>query len=118
MKIFTPLLFLLCIFVGCQSKRYDIVIYNAAVYSDGIGSGAHYDVAIQADTIAAILPSGELKGKGLREIDATQLVLAPGFIDTHSHHDRSLKDNPSAEAAVSQGITTIIVGQDGGSGLP
>ena len=43
------------------------------------------------------------------------LVLAPGFIDTHSHHDRGLAEKPSADAAVSQGITTIVVGQDGSS---
>ena len=43
------------------------------------------------------------------------LVLAPGFIDTHSHHDRGLTEHRDAEAAVSQGITTIVVGQDGSS---
>lgn len=42
-------------------------------------------------------------------------ILAPGFIDTHSHHDWSLTKNPSALAATNQGITTIVVGQDGGS---
>lgn len=42
-------------------------------------------------------------------------VLAPGFIDNHSHHDGELSQNPSAGAVISQGITTIVVGQDGGS---
>jgi N-acyl-D-amino-acid deacylase len=42
------------------------------------------------------------------------LTLAPGFIDTHSHHDLGVFENRGALAAVSQGITTIIVGQDGG----
>jgi N-acyl-D-aspartate/D-glutamate deacylase len=42
-------------------------------------------------------------------------VLAPGFIDSHSHHDWGLKDNPTCIAATNQGITTIVVGQDGGS---
>ncbi len=46
------------------------------------------------------------------------LVLAPGFIDTHSHADRHLLDQPDALAAVSQGITTVIVGQDGQSPYP
>jgi N-acyl-D-amino-acid deacylase len=45
-------------------------------------------------------------------------VLAPGFIDTHSHHDGRLTSMGDALAAVSQGITTIIAGQDGGSPLP
>ncbi|MFN3840572.1 MAG: serine hydrolase [Cyclobacteriaceae bacterium] len=42
-------------------------------------------------------------------------VLAPGFIDSHSHHDWGLSENPSCIAATNQGITTIVVGQDGGS---
>lgn len=43
------------------------------------------------------------------------LTLAPGFIDSHSHHDWGLADNPSCLAATNQGVTTIVVGQDGGS---
>lgn len=45
------------------------------------------------------------------------LVLAPGFIDSHSHHDWGLTEHPDALAVVNQGITTIVVGQDGG-GVP
>ena len=47
--------------------------------------------------------------------DARGLVLTPGFIDTHSHMDQRLEEYPDALAALSQGITTIVVGQDGGS---
>lgn len=47
--------------------------------------------------------------------DGKGLVLAPGFIDSHSHHDWGLFDKPSCIAATNQGITTIVVGQDGGS---
>ena len=50
--------------------------------------------------------------------DGSGLVLAPGFIDTHSHHDGGLLGEPTALAAVSQGITTIVAGQDGGSQFP
>ena len=46
------------------------------------------------------------------------LVLAPGFIDTHSHADSDIAENPDALAAVSQGITTAVVGQDGSSRYP
>ena len=45
------------------------------------------------------------------------LVLAPGFIDSHSHHDWSLADQPTAIACLNQGVTTIVVGQDGGGSL-
>ena len=50
--------------------------------------------------------------------DAAGLILAPGFIDTHSHHDAGLLEELTALAAVSQGITTIVAGQDGGSRFP
>ena len=50
--------------------------------------------------------------------DAAGLVLAPGFIDTHSHHEGGLLEEPTALAAISQGITTIVAGQDGGSRFP
>ncbi|MES1218821.1 MAG: serine hydrolase [Bacteroidota bacterium] len=48
-------------------------------------------------------------------IDGHGLTLAPGFIDSHSHHDWDLDKNPDAVAVTNQGITTIVVGQDGGS---
>lgn len=48
-----------------------------------------------------------------RRIDGHGATLAPGFIDTHSHHDRGLAEARDAGAAVRQGITTIVVGQDG-----
>ena len=53
-----------------------------------------------------------------RVLDAHGLTLAPGFIDTHSHHDRGLAEQHDALAAVSQGITTIVAGQDGDSNFP
>jgi len=51
-------------------------------------------------------------------IDGSGLVLAPGFIDTHSHADDHLFEQPGALSAVSQGITTAVFGQDGGSPFP
>ncbi|WP_298356313.1 serine hydrolase [Runella sp.] len=47
--------------------------------------------------------------------NANGLTLTPGFIDAHSHHFGGLETHPGAEALVSQGITTIVIGQDGGS---
>lgn len=70
------------------------------------------DVRLSGDRIAAI---GDLSpAAGEPVIDAHGLALAPGFIDTHSHHDRGLEKSPDALAMVSQGVTTILVGQDGG----
>ena len=66
-----------------------------------------------------IIDVGELEARtNDTTIDGGGLVLAPGFIDTHSHADTEMFDQPSAPAAVSQGITTVVIGQDGGSPLP
>ncbi len=51
-------------------------------------------------------------------IDGTGKTLAPGFIDTHSHHDYDIPKAPDMVAVTSQGVTTIIVGQDGASQSP
>jgi N-acyl-D-amino-acid deacylase len=96
--------------------RPSFVITNALVL-DGTGSpGRRGAVRVEGDRIAAV---GDVTPRaGERTIDARGLALAPGFIDTHSHADDDLFDKPDALAVVSQGITTIIGGQDGGSTLP
>src|SRR5690348_6921686 len=92
------------------------LIVNANVI-DGTGApGRAADVRVVDGRIAAI-------GHWTRDprdhvIDAHGLTLAPGFIDTHSHHDRGLLTHPDALGAASQGITTIVVGQDGESHFP
>jgi N-acyl-D-aspartate/D-glutamate deacylase/CubicO group peptidase (beta-lactamase class C family) len=66
-----------------------------------------------------IRDTGTLRAlRGEKRIDGKGLVLAPGFIDTHSHHDREMFDQPGMAAVVSQGVTTIVVGQDGSSEFP
>jgi N-acyl-D-amino-acid deacylase len=84
---------------------------------DGTGSAPRSGaVRIEGDTIVAI---GALKAhKGEKVIDAKGQTLSPGFIDTHSHHDIDLDKHRDALAVVSQGITTIIVGQDGDENYP
>lgn len=92
------------------------VIVNASVI-DGSGAPARDEsVRIVGDRIAAV---GEFEpGEGDMLVDAGGLVLAPGFVDTHSHHDRGLDEMPEALAVVSQGVTTIVAGQDGGQQYP
>ena len=93
-----------------------VLITNALVI-DGTGSPARrVSVRVAGDRIAAI---GDIRpDDGDKVVDAGGLVLAPGFIDTHTHADGSLDDRPDALAVVSQGITTVIGGQDGGSPIP
>jgi N-acyl-D-amino-acid deacylase len=102
--------------VAPSAQAASTLIVNAQIV-DGTGSvpknGA---VRIERDTIVAI---GDLKAhKGEKVINAKGLTLSPGFIDTHSHHDVGLDKHRDALAAVSQGITTIIVGQDGEQSYP
>jgi N-acyl-D-amino-acid deacylase len=88
-------------------------LIRGAEVVDGSGAPARRaDVRISGDRIAAI---GQLStARDERVVDGEGLVLSPGFIDTHSHHDRGLDSAPDALAMVSQGVTTIVVGQDGG----
>src|SRR6478609_4649097 len=115
MKKFLFLLLVTGLF-SCQKQKFDLIISNAVIY-DGSGSPSITgDVGVNKDTIAAL---GDLsKAEATEIIDAKGLVLSPGFIDTHSHHSWGLNKNPEGLAVVSQGVTTIIVGQDGGSNLP
>lgn len=96
--------------------QYDLVIRGGTVF-DGTGSaGVESDVAIAGGKIAAV--SRRIAERGTEEIDARGLAVAPGFIDMHSHGDGSLEADPRAESLIRQGITSIVVGQDGSSRAP
>ena len=93
-----------------------VLIVNALVV-DGTGSpGRGAAVRVRGDRIAEVGALSPAPGETV--VDAKGLVLAPGFIDTHSHGDHGLFEHRDALAAVSQGISTIVVGQDGGSPWP
>ncbi len=93
-----------------------IVIRNASII-DGTGKAAFRgDLRIKNGRIDKI---GKIKPNKTEEvIDATGLVLAPGFIDIHNHSESGLLREGAAASQVSQGITTILVGPDGGSPWP
>ena len=107
---------LIILFTACESiYKYDIVIRNGTII-DGTGNPRfHGDIAINGKYITAV---GVIDGVGRKEIDATGKIVSPGFIDTHSHHDWGIFKKPDVLAAVSQGITTIFIGQDGFSNHP
>lgn len=93
-----------------------VLIIDATVI-DGTGASVTRGaVRIEGERIAAI---GDLEPAGGDLIvDGAGLVLAPGFVDTHSHADDGIFEKPDALAAVSQGITTVVVGMDGESPHP
>jgi N-acyl-D-amino-acid deacylase len=95
---------------------YDILIRNAEV-ADGTGKKLFIaDVALKGDRIAAIEPPGALRSDN--EIDAAGKVVAPGFIDVHTHDDTALIDNPTMAMKASQGVTTVVCGNCGASAAP
>lgn len=86
---------------------YDLVIRNGRVV-DGTGLPAFVaDVAVSGRRIARI---GRIAERGAREIDAAGRVVAPGFIDPHTHFDAQLLWDGCARPALSHGITTIVPG--------
>ena len=97
-------------------RRYALVIRGGTVF-DGLGTpGVEADVAIDNGRVVAI--GKNLQDEGAVVIDARGMAVAPGFIDIHSHGDGSLWSDPRAESVVRQGVTTIVVGQDGSSRAP
>lgn len=105
---------LLSLFFQPQAPPFDLLIVNGRVL-DGTGNPwRKADVGIRGDRIAAI---GDLRGApATRTIDAAGRIVAPGFIDVHSHAAEALTRGPlrEARALVAQGITTIIGNPDGG----
>jgi N-acyl-D-amino-acid deacylase len=94
------------------------LLVRGATVVDGTGApGRRADVRVAGDTIVEVAPSLAASDDE-RVIDAAGLVVAPGFIDTHSHADRGLDDMPDAATQLRQGVTTAVVGQDGSSDLP
>ena len=98
----------------------DVVIRNATVLTGDGSEPFTADVAIASGRIAAIGPDfgQDLTFAPASEIDATGLALAPGFIDTHTHDDTSVIQTPQMLPKLSQGVTTVIVGNCGISASP
>ena len=107
-------LFLLCLLPTLAiAQQYDINIRNGKII-DGAGNPWFYgDVGINKNKIAAI---GDLsKAKATKNIDAKGLIVAPGFIDVHTHIEGDEKKTPTADNFIYDGVTTVITGNCGGS---
>lgn len=109
----------LLLVVGClaadslSAQTYDLVIRHGRVV-DGTGNPAFFaDVAIRDGRIAAL---GTIRGGARTEINATNLWIAPGFIDVHTHAE-DLEERPLAENFLRMGVTTVVLGNCGSSQL-
>jgi N-acyl-D-amino-acid deacylase len=99
-----------------QAPAFDLVIRNGRIV-DGTGSPWYLgEIAVRNDTIVRIAP--RIEGPATRTIDAAGKVVAPGFIDIHTHARRGIFQVPTAENYTRQGVTTLIEGPDGSSPLP
>ena len=89
---------------------HDLVIRGGFIV-DGTGApGRRGDLAVSAGRIAEV---GEVSGRGGKEVDAGGLVVAPGFIDPHTHYDAQLTWDPAASCTSWHGVTTIVTGNCG-----
>ncbi len=97
---------------GCSSS-YDVIIENGAIL-DGLGSKPYVaDIGIRNGIIKAI---GNIEASGRENIDAEGLIVAPGFIDIHTHCESGLRTERGKNARnyLMQGVTTVVTGNCGG----
>jgi N-acyl-D-amino-acid deacylase len=93
------------------APAFDFIIRHGRII-DGTGNPSfHGDVAVKDGRIVAI---GKIGGTAAREFDATDRVVAPGFIDVHTHAE-DIDDQPRAENFLRMGVTTLVLGNCGGS---
>lgn len=95
-----------------MSLRCDLVIRDATIIDGTGGPRTRGDVAVEGDRIVAVGDLGA--ASGAREVPAGGKVLAPGFIDAHTHDDRAVLCGPECMLCkMSQGVTTVVVGNCG-----
>jgi N-acyl-D-amino-acid deacylase len=93
-----------------QPRPFDLLITNARIVDGTGGPSVNGSVAVRDGRIAGV---GRVAGAAARTIDAHGLVLAPGFIDPHSHSDYALLTDGNAESKIRQGVTTEVIGESG-----
>ena len=108
-------------FVPAQAAaqaEYDILIKNGLVYDGSLDAPARLDIAVKGDKIVKIAPS--IDGVAARTIDASGKIVTPGFIDLHTHVDEGMyfPENRACLNFLRQGVTSVVVGQCGGSAWP
>src|ERR1700687_1750774 len=112
--MFASLPLMLALLAGANpAVEVDLILHNAILYDGSGKAGVPGDVAIMGEKIVAV-GKFEVAGKP-RTIDATGLIVAPGFIDLHTHSDYPLAE-PATRANLCylmQGVTTVVTGNCG-----
>ncbi|MBK9980841.1 MAG: D-aminoacylase [Saprospiraceae bacterium] len=104
------LLLLFPLFTACQTKTgYDIIIRNGLIYDGNGGAPVKGDIAINADTIAAMGNLGNATAK--ETIDANGMAIAPGFINMLSWANESLIEDGRSQSDIRQGVTLEVMGE-------
>ena len=96
---------------GNEEMQFDYLFRNVTVIDGSGGPQYRGDVAVKGDRIVEIAPA--ILGSAQHDIDGTGRVLAPGFIDVHTHDDINVIRMPEYLPKISQGVTTVIVGNCG-----
>ncbi|MEK7865406.1 MAG: D-aminoacylase [Planctomycetota bacterium] len=97
-------------------KAGEPILFRGATVVDGSGAPSYAgDVRVEGDRIVQV---GQARAEGARIVEARGLVLAPGFIDAHSHSDLRVLTEPSLPVKVREGVTCEVIGQDGLSVAP
>lgn len=108
MKWLIPFVLLFAAPLAAAEPEYDLLIKGGRIV-DGTGNPWYLgDVAIRSDAIVAV---GRVTGTAKKTIDAKGKVVAPGFIDMHSHSDLLLLEDGNAPSKVRQGVTTEVLGE-------
>ncbi|MDJ0644660.1 MAG: D-aminoacylase [Flavobacteriaceae bacterium] len=122
LKIGTYLVIILLLYSSCSKRKIeaDILIKNGIVYNGIDSAASDLTIAITGDKIVFIGNEKDATIEATRTIDASGLIVSPGFIDPHTHADRDLIDTTKSHNRpfLFQGITTVVVGNDGDSFYP
>lgn len=102
--------------IATADEVFDVLIINGEVFDGSGNASIKQDIAIKGDKIVKL---GDLKLLNAKKvIDAKGLIVAPGFIDVHTHDDLEVLRNPSMLNKISQGVTSVIIGNCGISASP
>jgi N-acyl-D-aspartate/D-glutamate deacylase len=116
LQILAALLVVICAadFLPADEPAYDLLLRNGRVVDGSGNPWFHADVAVRGERIVAV--GRGLEGKAKRDINVAGLVVAPGFIDMHSHSDFLLLEDGAAQSKIRQGVTTEVLGEGASAG--